>query len=505
MKKLDNNGKHTKIDVKRNDEIGYLMKTFNTMSYNIDYLVNVNYREKLTRKEAQIKALQSQINPHFIFNTLENINWLAQLNGINEISTTVTVLTNIMEASICRGSKLVTLWEELTYVESYIDIFKVRFSDKFSIIRNISEDTLDIKIPKLLIEPIVENAINHGIERVSRQGVLVINSFIKGDDFVIEVNDNGIGMKKEVKDFIRNCKIIILSGYRDFEYMQSAIKLGAFDYILKPSKVNDIVAVVKRAVEKINEEKEKERSICGLEIKGYRVITVRIFNVDNDLKNFRIQGISELFKESFESIGSILCSEVSRDKFVYIVQYDESKDKNIEIEKKLDEFIKQVNEYYSFKIYAGISEYGSGLFELNSRLNESLMDLNLKKSDIGYKDIKEEKKDMKESKVISLSIRKTLDYINEHYNQNITLNDMAEYNGISPYYLSRLFTKETGKNFVDYVNEVRIKKAKELLREDNYKYYEIAEMVGINDSHYFSKIFKKYTGITPSEYKREKC
>ncbi|MDY5911677.1 MAG: ATP-binding protein [Inconstantimicrobium porci] len=78
-----------------------------------------------------------------------------------------------------------------------MDIFKVRFSDKFSIIRNISEDTLDIKIPKLLIEPIVENDINHGIERVSRQGVLVINSFIKGDDFVIEVNDNGIGMKKE--------------------------------------------------------------------------------------------------------------------------------------------------------------------------------------------------------------------------------------------------------------------------------------------------------------------
>lgn len=355
---------------------------------------------------------------------------------------------------------------------------------------------------------------------------------------------NGIELIKAVKDIVKKCKIIILSGYRDFEYMQSAIKLGAFDYILKPSKVNDIVDVVKRAVGKIKEENqkeheinklrddaessikalqnkflyellvteevnkeeiEKERSICGLEINGYRVITVRIFNVDNDSENFRIQGISELFKESFESIGSILSSELSRDKFVYIVQYEESTEQDNEIEKKLDEFIKQVNEYYSFKIYAGISEYGNGLFELNNRLNESLMDLNLKKSDIGYKDIKEEKKDMKESKVISLSIRKTLDYINEHYSQNITLNDMAEYNGISPYYLSRLFTKETGKNFVDYVNEVRIKKAKELLREDNYKYYEIAEMVGINDSHYFSKIFKKYTGITPSEYKREKC
>lgn len=197
MKNLESNGTHSEIEVKRNDEIGYLTKTFNNMSYNIDYLLNVNYKEKLTRKEAQLKALQAQINPHFIFNTLENINWVAQLNGVDQISTTVTALANIMEASIGRGHKLIPLKEELTYVDSYIDIFKARFVDKVSIEENIDAETLEVYIPRLLIEPIVENALNHGIERVIRKGKLIITAYIDKEDLVVEVYDNGIGMTEQ--------------------------------------------------------------------------------------------------------------------------------------------------------------------------------------------------------------------------------------------------------------------------------------------------------------------
>lgn len=197
MKKLDTEGKYEKIENNRNDEIGYLMKTFNTMAYNIDYLVNINYKERLLRKETQMKALQSQINPHFIFNTLENINWLAQLNGVEEISTTVTALANIMEAGIGRGKGIISLKEEMVYVDSFIDIFQVRFSDRLKIEKDISEDTLLIKVPKLIVEPVVENALSHGIEQVSRIGILEIKSYLKEEDLIIEVNDNGIGMTED--------------------------------------------------------------------------------------------------------------------------------------------------------------------------------------------------------------------------------------------------------------------------------------------------------------------
>jgi two-component system response regulator YesN len=104
-------------------------------------------------------------------------------------------------------------------------------------------------------------------------------------------------------------------------------------------------------------------------------------------------------------------------------------------------------------------------------------------------------------KTINSTLQKAIDYICLNYSESITLNEVAEHTYVSIYYLSRMFTKELGKNYVDYLNEVRIEKAKEYLRDSCYKTYEIAELVGIKDAHYFSKLFKKYTGVTPSEYK----
>lgn len=104
-------------------------------------------------------------------------------------------------------------------------------------------------------------------------------------------------------------------------------------------------------------------------------------------------------------------------------------------------------------------------------------------------------------KTINSTLQRAIDYINNHYSESITLNDTAEYAYVSTYYLSRMFTKELGKNFVDYLNETKIEKAKEFLKNTQYKTYEIAEMVGVKDAHYFSKLFKKYTGTTPSEYR----
>ncbi len=197
MKKVQAGGENVHVNVDRHDELGFLGKTFNEMSSEIHHLVNWVYREQLTRKEAELKALQSQINPHFLFNTLEAINWMAQLNNVPEISNTVSDLSDLMEASIGRDERLISLKEEFSYADKYISLQKRRFGDRIELVKDIRVDVDDIKIPKLLIQPLIENAVYHGIEGIRGKGVITLNAIRQDDNMRIEVIDNGIGMNSE--------------------------------------------------------------------------------------------------------------------------------------------------------------------------------------------------------------------------------------------------------------------------------------------------------------------
>ncbi|HEY9058923.1 MAG TPA: histidine kinase [Pseudobacteroides sp.] len=191
-------GTHVDVEVDRNDELGFITKTFNEMSMEINHLITWIYREQITRKEAQLKALQSQINPHFLFNTLESINWMAMLKNVPEISETVTALSSLMEASIGRDDKLIPLRDEFKYIDHYISILKNRFEDRIQLNVYVeNDDILEINIPKLLIQPIIENAVYHGIGNISDVGIIRLNTFIRYGILEIEVIDNGIGMDKE--------------------------------------------------------------------------------------------------------------------------------------------------------------------------------------------------------------------------------------------------------------------------------------------------------------------
>ncbi len=185
------------IEVDRRDELGFLSKTFNKMAEELHHLVNWIYREQITRKEAEIKALQSQINPHFLFNTLESINWMAQLNNVPEISETVTDLSSIMEVGIGRDDKLITVEEEFNYTDKYISILKRRFEERIQLIKKVCDEVLKVRIPRLLIQPLIENAVYHGIEKSSNKGIINLNAYIVGQEVVIEVLDNGAGIDKE--------------------------------------------------------------------------------------------------------------------------------------------------------------------------------------------------------------------------------------------------------------------------------------------------------------------
>jgi two-component system sensor histidine kinase YesM len=196
MKMVQKDNRVVRLDDDRADEIGFLNKTFNEMSKEINHLVTWVYREQITRKDAELKALQSQINPHFLFNTLESINWMARLNNVPEISETVTDLSDLMEASIGRDDRLITVAEEFRYSDKYISLLKRRFEDKIRFTSRIQEEAADVKIPRLLIQPLVENAVFHGIEKLRGKGDISLDASMADDTLVITVMDSGPGIDK---------------------------------------------------------------------------------------------------------------------------------------------------------------------------------------------------------------------------------------------------------------------------------------------------------------------
>lgn len=151
----------------RNDEIGHLHQRFDRMARRIRTLVDTNYRNELLRKEAQIKALESQINPHFLYNTLESINWRAKASKNAEISQMAESLGTMLRSTLSNKESLVTLDYELELVRAYITIQKIRFEDRLDFFADVDDGLENILIPPLSIQPLIENAIRYGMEEMT--------------------------------------------------------------------------------------------------------------------------------------------------------------------------------------------------------------------------------------------------------------------------------------------------------------------------------------------------
>lgn len=476
---------------------------------------------------------------------------------------------------------------------------------------------------------------------------------------------DGLSMIRQIKSFVPHSKVIILSGYRDFEYAQEAIRLGAYIFLLKPSKIEDVDAAVSKAVEELHASKVKREEIeqfqkrfaenlpvlrekllydvffglatdmddvmekmriyhmtigpfilLLLEVEGngsandlskydqqlymYGVVNTamdvfgesyQVFSIPFDhhqiaflvqakdgcsvpefsdvVKNagylqeltdtcFGIQisiavsepgdGIKELstaHKQCIQAIehkfylgnGSII---LYRDMHKFYRVYDDSEleklisylmesiktgnvEKTGELLKETASVLKQsshldhiiIRNYYwniisainSIKINLKEAEKMdviedtrdvSGLFAMIQQC-DNIDDLNAVLVEAASRTA--EKVNRFNNNSMKLLLRRAIQYIEENYANPITLGEVADAVYVSSYYLSRIFKLESGRNFVDYLNETRINRAKELLKDMRLKTYEVAQMVGIPDAHYFSKIFKKYTDKTPTDYK----
>lgn len=179
------------IDLKRGDEFGYMVDSFNSMSGQIKHLFDYAYKEELARKDAQIMALQSQINPHFLNNTLELVNWQARLSGNEEISRVIESLGMILEASMDRmGERMIPFLQELKHADAYVYILQKRFGSKIGFQRDVDESLLEMKVPRLILQPIIENAITHGLEP-SGGGTVRMRARADGAKILIEVENDG--------------------------------------------------------------------------------------------------------------------------------------------------------------------------------------------------------------------------------------------------------------------------------------------------------------------------
>lgn len=183
------------------DEVSQLNRTFKMMIHRIRELIDENYSKQLMIRETELKALQAQINPHFLYNTLESINWLAKINKQSKISEMVEALGFLFRSSIGLKDPLISLEKELNIVRNYVVIQKTRFEERLDFRMDIPEHLQDALIPKLTLQPLIENAIRYALEPNIEPCTISITVTQEEKGLDIEVSDNGPGMSAEfIKD-----------------------------------------------------------------------------------------------------------------------------------------------------------------------------------------------------------------------------------------------------------------------------------------------------------------
>lgn len=183
-----------RIDAYANDEMGELGEQLNKMLDRIQELMDENMKRQMLVKNSEIRALQNQINAHFIYNVLESIKMMAEIDEKYEISDAITALGKLLRYSMRWVSGNVKLEEELEYIKSYMVLINLRYDYEIILALNLPEELLSQEIPKMSLQPIVENAILHGIEPLSEDSTIYIKGWIENDDCIIEISDTGQGM-----------------------------------------------------------------------------------------------------------------------------------------------------------------------------------------------------------------------------------------------------------------------------------------------------------------------
>lgn len=196
----------------RKDEIGILHQQFDQMVLRLEHLIETNYINELMKKEAQLQALENQINPHFLYNTLESINWRAKALGATDISEMVQALAALLRVTLNKNSAGFSLKEELDLIRSYMVIQQYRFDDRLQYTIEVEPGAASMPIPKLILQPIVENAVHYGLENNIDGCIIRITAEIQDQQLLIRVYNTGSAMEDDLLHKLR-CQEVDFQGH----------------------------------------------------------------------------------------------------------------------------------------------------------------------------------------------------------------------------------------------------------------------------------------------------
>ena len=185
------------VVVDSRNEIGSLTKSFDVMTHRIHELMEQNVHEQEEKRKSELKALQSQINPHFLYNTLDSIIWMAEGKKNEEVVLMTASLATLLRQSISNEDEVVPIANEVEYARGYLTIQKMRYKDKLEFQIEVDSSILYIPLIKLVLQPIIENAIYHGLKYKESKGLLIVKGFMKDGNAVLQVIDDGVGMDEE--------------------------------------------------------------------------------------------------------------------------------------------------------------------------------------------------------------------------------------------------------------------------------------------------------------------
>lgn len=200
VKKLENGVKDVDISISGSYEIQHLGKAIRSMVNQMHTLMDNIMIEQESKRKSELNALQAQINPHFLYNTLDSIIWMIENENYDGSIIMVTALAKLFRISLSKGKNIITLRDEIEHARNYLTIQNIRYKNKFTYAIEVDEKTFNFASIKLIIQPLIENAIYHGMEYMGGDGEILVKTYSKENDLYIDVIDNGLGMPQEIAD-----------------------------------------------------------------------------------------------------------------------------------------------------------------------------------------------------------------------------------------------------------------------------------------------------------------
>jgi two-component system sensor histidine kinase YesM len=197
MKKVEKGDFNTRVEVESVDEIGKLSRSFNLMIGKIKELMGQIVQEQEMKRISELKAMQAQIHPHFLYNTLDSIIWMAEMGKMAEVVTMTSALAKLFRSSISKGDELVPIEVELEHIHNYLTIQNIRYKNKFTYSIDVDPSLYTSKTLKIVLQPLVENAIYHGLKQQAVVGHITIIGRRENGTIVLQVIDDGVGMSEE--------------------------------------------------------------------------------------------------------------------------------------------------------------------------------------------------------------------------------------------------------------------------------------------------------------------